>query len=69
MSNLPRRIEFVLSLPLVATTDTDADGLGLKEMLAHAAVAALAKKSADELARHIVVTDDIWTTAPAAQAG
>lgn len=65
---LPRRIEFVLSMPLVATTDTEADGIGLKEMLAHAALHALAKKSADEIARHIVVTDDVWTTAPVAHA-
>lgn len=65
MSHLPRRIEFVLSLPLAATTDTDADGIGLKEMLAHAALHALTHKSADEIARHIVVTDDVWTTAPA----
>lgn len=62
---MPRRIEFVLSLPLSATTDSDAEGGCLREMLAHAAVRALAGKRADELAGHIVVVDDLWTTVPA----
>ena len=33
------------------------------------AVRALAGKRADELAGHIVVVDDLWTTAAAAKAG
>lgn len=68
MSALPRRIEFVLSLPLTATTDSDADGIDLKEMLAHTLAHAIGQKPTDELARHIVLTDDIWTTAHEAHA-
>lgn len=64
MSALPRRVEFVLSLPLTATTDTEAEGLELKQMLAWTAAEVIAKKSPADLVRHIVVTDDVWTTAP-----
>lgn len=69
MSALPRRVEFVLSLPLTATTDADAEGLELKQMLAFTAAKVLAEADAATLVRHIVVTDDVWTTtAPTARA-
>ncbi len=64
MSALPRRVEFVISLPLTATTDADAEGLELKQMLAHTAATVLANADPATLVRHIVVTDDVWTTAP-----
>lgn len=64
MSALPRRVEFVISLPLTATTDTEAEGLELKQMLAQTAARVLAERDPETLVRHIVVTDDVWTTAP-----
>lgn len=66
MSALPRRVEFVISLPLSATTDTEAEGLELKQMLAMTAMNALAGRTPEAIARHIVITDDVWTTAPLA---
>lgn len=66
--SLPRRVEFVISLPLTATTDADAEGLELKQMLAHTAARVLAEADAATLVRHIVVTDDVWTTAPSTRA-
>lgn len=62
MPTLTRRIKFVLEMPLTATADTDADGQVLREMLAHAAVRALAERPPREIAAHILVVEDVLST-------